>query len=79
MLHNVLIRMRYMKICLQVLQLALPLNSKSAQVYILERLQACRLLTTIGSRKPATLWIIKFPQLMFFPGDTPVAITQNVA
>ena len=37
MLHNVLIRMRQMKICLQVLQLALTLNFKSAQVYILEK------------------------------------------
>jgi len=45
----------------------------------LKRLQACRLLRTVGSRRPATLWIIKFPQLMFFPGDAPVAITHNVA
>ena len=58
-----------MKICLKVLQLALPLNLKSAQVYILEK--TARLPVTdnrIGSRRPATLWIIKFQQLMFFPG-----------
>jgi len=32
-----------MKICLQVLQLALPLNWKSAQVYILEKTDNRRL------------------------------------
>jgi len=37
MLHNILLRMRWMKICIEMLQLASPLNIKSAQVYILEK------------------------------------------
>ena len=68
-----------MKICLQELQLALPLNLKSAQVYILEKTASLPVTDNRRLEKPATLWIIKFPQLIFFHGDAPVAITQNVA
>jgi len=43
-----------MKICIEVLQLASPLNLKSAQVYILEK--TVSLPVTVASRRPATLW-----------------------
>jgi len=64
-----------MKICLRVLQLALPLNLKSAQVYILEETASL----PVDNRRLEKARNIMFPQLMFFPGDAPVAITQNVA
>ena len=52
-----------MKICLKVLQLALPLNLKSAQVYILEKTASLPVTDNRRLEKPAILWIIKFPQL----------------